>query len=371
VTSNPDRRDPAAPAEPLTTSAYDYHLPAGLIAHQPAAERDASRLLVIRRDADELEHRAFRDLVELVRPGDVLVLNETRVIPARLAGRRPGGGEAEIVLLHPVAEAGGGAADDDWPAEWTALVRPGPKLRAGRRLTISEQLEVEVLEVHPDGTRRVRLLTALPVREAVARYGRVPLPPYIERPVEPADAERYQTVYARTDGSVAAPTAGLHFTPALLDALRQRGVVMATVVLHVGVGTFRPVEVEDPAQHLMHAEWYEVTGEEARKMNEARAAGGRLWAVGTTVARTLETVADRGVRPAAVRAGTGWTSLYIRPGYRFAAVDCLITNFHLPRSTLIMLVSAFAGHERTMGAYREAVERGYRFYSYGDAMAIL
>jgi S-adenosylmethionine:tRNA ribosyltransferase-isomerase len=378
VTSSPDDTGPAHDAATLPTSAFDYDLPPGLIAHHPAAERDASRLLVIQRDTAALEHRTFRDIVSLIQPGDVLVLNETRVIPARLLGRRAGGGEAEVVLLHEVSAEGreepataAGGRGRGWGAEWVALVRPGSKLRARRRIAIGDDLEIEVLEVLDDGTRRVRLLTSLPIREAVERYGRMPLPPYIERAAEPADAERYQTVYARAEGSVAAPTAGLHFTPAVLDELRRRGVVIATVVLHVGVGTFRPVEAEDPAEHVMHAEWYEVTEEQAERMNEARRAGGRLWAVGTTVTRTLETVADRSADPARVRAGAGWTRLFIRPGYQFAAVDRLITNFHLPRSTLLMLVSAFAGHDITTRAYREAVEHGYRFYSYGDAMVIV
>jgi S-adenosylmethionine:tRNA ribosyltransferase-isomerase len=387
VTPSPDRTrtgtraDAAGP--PLTTSAYHYELPDALIARHPAAERDASRLLVVRRDADTFEHRIFRDIVDLFQPGDVLVLNETRVIPARLLGQRPGGGEAEIVLLHPAAADPGaaGAANTaapqtqgearDWPAEWIALARPGAKLKAGRRVVISDELAVDVLEVLADGNRRIRLVTELPVRAAVERFGRMPLPPYIDRPVEAADAERYQTVYSRAEGSVAAPTAGLHFTPAVLDAVRRRGVRVATVVLHVGVGTFRPVEVEDPAEHPMHAEWYEVTAEQAEIMNEARSAGGRLWAVGTTVTRTLESVADRSTSPARVTAGRGWTRLFIRPGHHFAAVDRLITNFHLPRSTLLMLVSAFAGHQRTLRAYAEAVDREYRFYSYGDAMVIL
>lgn len=364
MTSRPDR--PAGEPQHLPTSAFDYELPADLIAHHPAVERDASRLLVVRRDADEFGHRAFRDIVDLFATDDVLVLNETRVIPARLLGRRPGGGEAEVVLLHPAGA--GHIAGDDWPAEWLALVRPGPKLRAGRTVPIAPELGVEILDVLPDGTRRVRLLTDLPVRDAVQRFGRMPLPPYIERAAEAADAERYQTVYARAEGSVAAPTAGLHFTPAVLDALRRRGVAIATVVLHVGVGTFRPVEAEDPAEHVMHAEWYEVREEQASLMNEARRRGGSLWAVGTTVTRTLESTAS----PAgAIRAGSGWTSLFIRPGFRFRAVDHLVTNFHLPRSTLLMLVSAFAGHERIMAAYREAVRSRYRFYSYGDAMVIL
>jgi S-adenosylmethionine:tRNA ribosyltransferase-isomerase len=366
----------------LTTSAFEYELPQDLIAHHPAAARDASRLLVVHRHGGGLQHRAFRDIVGLVEPGDVLVLNETRVIPARLLGRRAGGGEAEIVLLRPAnwpgadpatAPASGPGADalpTEWPQEWIALVRPGGKLRAGRVVSVGDALDVEILDVLPDGTRRVRLRTPLTVRAAVERYGRMPLPPYIERDAEAADAERYQTVYARAEGSIAAPTAGLHFTPALLDALRQRGVVIATVVLHVGVGTFRPVEVEDPAEHEMHAEWYEVTELQAARMNAARAAGGRLWAVGTTVTRTLESVVDR-AGPAQLRAGSGWTQLFIRPGFEFRAVDRLITNFHLPRSTLLMLVCAFAGYDRVMAAYAEAVRAEYRFYSYGDAMVIL
>jgi S-adenosylmethionine:tRNA ribosyltransferase-isomerase len=385
VTAKPDRSGTAGAAPDLPTSAFDYELPTDLIAHHPAPERDASRLLVLRRalaPGADLEHRHFRDIAQLLDPGDVLVLNETRVIPARLLGRRAGGGAAEIVLLHPHAAHAAVAADAPaaaagtshtsgitWPAEWTALVRPGAKLRPGRTVPIGDELDVEILDVLEDGTRRVRLHSPLPIRAAVERYGRVPLPPYIERPAEPADAERYQTVYARAEGSVAAPTAGLHFTPDLLAAVRRRGVEVATLVLHVGVGTFRPVEVEDPAEHVMHAEWYEVTEEQAQRMNSARAAGGRLWAVGTTVVRTLETVATGS--PPVIRAGAGWTRLFIRPGYDFAVVDRLVTNFHLPRSTLLMLVSAFAGHERAMRAYREAVAQRYRFYSYGDAMAIV
>ncbi|MBR9988374.1 MAG: tRNA preQ1(34) S-adenosylmethionine ribosyltransferase-isomerase QueA [Gemmatimonadetes bacterium] len=360
--------------EPFTTSAFDYDLPPDLIASRPAAERDASRLLVVRRDRDTFEHLTFRDIASLIDPGDVLVLNETRVFPARLLGTRAGGGAAEIVLLQPAA---GGSAQHStsapdlssaWPDEWIALVRPGARLRAERTVRIADDLSVEVLEVRADGTRRVRLHTPLDTRSAIERYGHIPLPPYIERAAEPADAERYQTVYARAEGSVAAPTAGLHFTPALLSALRERGVCIATVVLHVGVGTFRPVEAEDPADHPMHEEWYEVTEEAVGRMNDARRSGGRLWAVGTTVARTLESAADDvGI----IHAGSGWTRLFIRPGYRFRAVDALITNFHLPRSTLLMLVSAFAGYERTRAAYEAAIGEHYRFYSYGDAMAIL
>ena len=368
--------------EPLTTSAFDYDLPAGLIASHPAAERDASRLLVVRRDRDTFEHRVFRDILGLVNAGDILVLNETRVFPARLLGTRPGGGAAEVVLLHPApaddaadspaAEAAPASAElhtrQTWPLEWTALVRPGARLRSGRVVRIADDLSVHILDVLPDGTRRVRLETPLAARGAIERHGRMPLPPYIERAAEPADAERYQTVYGRSEGSVAAPTAGLHFTPALLTALEERGVEIARVVLHVGVGTFRPVETEDPAAHPMHAEWYEVRDGEAERMNRARRDGGRLWAVGTTVARTLESAADEA---GDIRGGSGWTRLFIRPGYHFRAVDALITNFHLPRSTLLMLISAFAGHDRIRAAYDEAIREQYRFYSYGDAMAIL
>jgi S-adenosylmethionine:tRNA ribosyltransferase-isomerase len=359
VTSSPERGGRDA-AEPLHTSAFDYDLPDHLIAHHPAPERDASRLLVVRRNADVFEHRHFRDIVDLIPAGDILVLNETRVFPARLLGSRPGGGEAEIVLLHPFGRAeerkSGGAegyfGDDGWPPDWTALVRPGSKLKPGRRVRVGEDLEVEIVGVLDEGVRRVRLHTSLPVREAVQRYGHMPLPPYIDRTDDAVDRERYQTVYGSREGSVAAPTAGLHFTPALLDALREKGVSIATVLLHV-----------------MHAEWYEVSETAAEAMNRVRSKGGRLWAVGTTVARTLESVVARDSQH--VRAGSGWTRLFIRPGFQFAAVDRLVTNFHLPRSTLLMLVSALAGHERIMSAYAEAVREEYRFYSYGDAMVIL
>ena len=365
MSRNPDSRR-AAEAAPLGTSAFDYALPHELIAHHPAAQRDASRLLVVRRDSAAFEHRAFRDIVDFFTTGDVIVLNDTRVIPARLLGRRAGGGEAEIVLLYPAASAPDPEAVPEH--DWVALVRPGAKLKSGRCIDIGAELSVEIVRVLADGARMVRLHTPLAVRDAIERYGRMPLPPYIERDVEPSDRERYQTVYARTDGSVAAPTAGLHFTPALLDALHSRGVEFARVLLHVGVGTFRPVETEDPAAHVMHAEWYQVTADEAERMNRARRAGGRLWAVGTTVTRTLETLVDAS---GTIQAGTGWTRLFIRPGFQFRAVDRLITNFHLPRSTLLMLVTAFGGYERIMAAYRAAIAQHYRFYSYGDAMVIL
>ena len=359
--------DPTDRAADLPTAAFDYDLPAELIAHHPAAERDASRLLVVDRSTATFTHRHFRDIQELIDPGDILVLNETRVIPARLLGRRRGGGEAEIVLLHPATEAAP-SLGELWPHRWRALVRPGSKLRAGRTIAIADDLAVDITAVHEDGTREVVLHTPLDVRSAIEKHGRMPLPPYIERAAESADRERYQTVFARAEGSVAAPTAGLHFTPALLESMRKRGVEVTTVVLHVGVGTFRSVDVADPAEHVMHADWYQVTAAEAERMNVARARGGKIWAVGTTVTRTLESTADdHGV----IRADAAWTRLFIRPGYRFRAVDRLITNFHLPRSTLLMLVSAFAGHTLTLRAYEEAVRERYRFYSYGDAMAIV
>lgn len=381
-------------------SDYDYRLPEDRIARHPVARRDASRLMVVPQERSgepsdpagdddpgdsnpdaALQHLHFSDLPELVRAGDVLVVNESRVIPARLRGRRSSGAEAEVLLLHPWTRAGERPeAEDPTPASgntpphpdtefplWEALVRPGNKLKPGRRVEVGDDLEVEVLDRLAGGTRLVRLRTALTVDEVFERHGEVPLPPYIDRPVEAADRERYQTVYARDPGSVAAPTAGLHFTEALLAELESRGVVRAPVTLHVGIGTFRPVDVEDPADHDMHRESYRIPTETARVIREARARGGRVWAVGTTAMRTLEAAADG---EGGVRAGADSTALFIRPPFHFQVVDGLITNFHLPRSTLMMLVAAFAGFGRTMDAYRTAVAQRYRFYSYGDAMMI-
>jgi S-adenosylmethionine:tRNA ribosyltransferase-isomerase len=333
-------------------------LPSELIARHPAARRDESRLLVVDRRRDRLEHRVFRDVVRLIGAGDVLVLNETRVFPARLLGRKTTGARAEVLLLHPVAG----------DRVWEAMVRPGGKLRPGHTVEIADDLRIEILDATPDGNRIVRLDSPLDTDAALAKHGLVPLPPYLERDAEEADRERYQTVYARERGSVAAPTAGLHFTPELLAELAAAGVALARLVLHVGIGTFRPVDAEDPAEHRLHAEWYRVSAEAADTINRARSAGGCVWAVGTTVTRTLETVADDEGR---IIAGEGETALFIRPGYRFRAVDRLLTNFHLPRSSLLMLVAAFGGYERIMAAYGEAVARRYRFYSYGDAMAVV
>jgi S-adenosylmethionine:tRNA ribosyltransferase-isomerase len=341
----------------LRASDFAYDLPAGLVAQQPLADRGASRLLVLHRDRGTVEHRHFADLAELVAPPDVLVLNTSRVIPARLRGTRTGGGPAELLLVRE--EAAG---------TWLAMGHPGGKLKPGRRVDVGADSTVEIVDLLGGGLRRVRFVGSLDAHATLAKYGDVPLPPYIRRPTTPADRARYQNVYARHDGSVAAPTAGLHFTPELLERIRQRGTAVATLDLHVGPGTFKPVDVEDLAAHPMHAETYVVDDHAAAVINERRAAGGLVWAVGTTVVRTLETVADAAGR---VHAGAGETALFIHPPFVFRAVDRLLTNFHLPRSTLLMLVCAFGGYERVMAAYGEAMRERYRFYSYGDAMAVV
>jgi S-adenosylmethionine:tRNA ribosyltransferase-isomerase len=359
-------------------SDYDFALPPELVAQYPARHRDESRLLVLGGDGG-VSHRRFPDLLDLLRDGDVLVVNESRVFPARLIGSKPTGARAEILLIRPLAGPPGSPTSSDVAARadaafrddavhWEALVRPGGKLKPGRRVVVGDGFEVEIVDTMPSGSRVVRLIADGGVEAALDRYGHVPLPPYIERRDEPIDRERYQTVYARTRGSIAAPTAGLHFTDALLERVSERGVARAEVTLHVGVGTFRPVEVEDPSAHPMHAERYVVTAEAADTINRAREGGGRVWAVGTTAVRTLESVADAEGR---VHPGSGQTELFIRPPYRFKVVDGLLTNFHLPRSTLLMLVAAMAGYDATMAAYAEAVRERYRFYSYGDAMAVL
>jgi S-adenosylmethionine:tRNA ribosyltransferase-isomerase len=340
------------------TADYDFALPPDRIAQYPAEPRDASRLMVVERATGRITHRVFRDVAELMAPGDVLVLNTTAVFRARLLGRRTTGAPAELLLLRAL---GGG--------RYEAMVHPGGKLRPGRVVEIAAGFTVTIESITDRRTRIVALHAAEgTVEEAIARHGHIPLPPYITRPDEPGDAARYQTVYARERGSVAAPTAGLHFTPALLERIAARGVTRAELVHHVGAGTFKPVEVDDPARHVMHEEWYALDEHAAAALNAARAAGGRIWAVGTTTTRALESA----VRPdGTFTPCAGDTRIFIRPPYRFRAVDKLITNFHLPRSTLVMLVAAFAGYDLTMRAYREAVDAGYRFYSYGDAMAIV
>jgi S-adenosylmethionine:tRNA ribosyltransferase-isomerase len=339
------------------TSDYDFELPPDRIAQRPLDRRDASRLMIVDRASGEIRHGTFGDIAELVAPGDVLVVNRTRVFRARLLGTRASGAPAEILLLKSLGDS-----------RYEAMVSPGGKLKPGRVVHVAPGFSVEILEVTDRRTRIVKLESDLPLDDAIERYGRVPLPPYIERPDAPEDADRYQTVFARERGSVAAPTAGLHFTRELLADLEARGVARAEVVLHVGAGTFKPVEVEDPSAHVMHEEWYSVSPDAARMINDRRAAGGRVWAVGTTSVRTLESAANA---DGAIRAGEAETRIFIRPPYEFRAIDRIVTNFHLPRSTLIMLVAAFAGYELTMRAYRAAVDAGYRFYSYGDAMVIL
>jgi S-adenosylmethionine:tRNA ribosyltransferase-isomerase len=346
----------------MRTSDFDYHLPPELIAQTPVEPRDASRLLVLHRDSERLEHRQFQDLPQLLRAGDVLVFNQSRVIPARLRGKRQDtGGRVELLLLRRES-----------PGVWEALGKPGRRLRPGASLLMesphtTDTLAVEVLSAGAEGIRRVRLST----EAGIDLLGEVPLPPYIHQRL--ADPERYQTVYSREPGSVAAPTAGLHFTSALLEQLRQLGVETAYVTLHVGLDTFRPVHGEDPAEHKIHTEYYELSADTAALLNRARAEGRRIIAVGTTSVRVLEQVGQNQLAAGDGRltAASGQADLFILPGHRFRLVDAMLTNFHLPRSTLLMLVSAFAGREQILRAYQEAIDRRYRFYSFGDAMLIL
>ena len=340
---------------------YDYHLPDGRIARYPVEKRDESRLLVVPKGRGAIRHLRFHQMVELVEPGVRVVVNESKVIPARLLGRKPTGARVEVLLVRPAPREGD-------PHLWEALVRPGGKLKPGRRVEVAPGLGVEIVDAAPGGGRLVRLVSDGPVEDALDRHGAMPLPPYMDREAEALDKERYQTVYARTPGSVAAPTAGLHFTPEVLAALEARGATRAEVTLHVGIGTFRPIEVDDPADHELHHETYTVTPQAAETVNQARRQGGRVWAVGTTAVRTLEAVTDS---DGTVHPGAGSTDLFIRPPYTFKAVDCLLTNFHLPRSTLLMLVAALGGYRQVMNAYRVAVAEEYRFYSYGDAMAVV
>jgi S-adenosylmethionine:tRNA ribosyltransferase-isomerase len=348
-------------AEELTIEQFDYALPAERIAQEPAEPRDDARLLVLDRRGSALRDAHVRDLGALLHPGDCLVLNDTRVVPARLLGRIDGSErEAELLLVR---ELDGG--------DWEALVRPARHCPVGSALVVADgAARAVVLGLGAFGQRRVRLETAGGVPDLLARHGLPPLPPYIRRYRKPGgeDWARYQTVYAERDGAVAAPTAGLHFTPELLAALAGEGVELCRVTLHVGPATFRPVRVARPSEHRMDAERYEVPAAAAGALTRARAEGRRVVAVGTTTVRALETAA---CPDGSVKAGAGWTELTILPGHRFRAVDALLTNFHLPRSSLLLLVSALAGRERILDAYCHAVESGYRFYSYGDAMLIL
>jgi S-adenosylmethionine:tRNA ribosyltransferase-isomerase len=355
-----------SPVRNFRTSDFDYSYPPSAVAQHPLEDRSASRLLVLTRATGAIRHLRFRDFPSLLAPGDVLVRNVSRVLPARLRGTRENGREAEVLLVRP-----------DENGTWLAMVHPGGKLKVGRRVRFGDDATATVVAVLGGGLRRLAF-EGLPVDVLMTRRGEVPLPPYITRAAVPADADRYQTVYAREPGSVAAPTAGLHFTESLLGEIRSAGVAIADVTLHVGPGTFKPVETEEVARHSMHAEWYRMERDAMETIRLAKQRGHRVWAVGTTAARVLETVAGA-LRPAtaspqrsdAAATLSGWTDLFIYPPYEFKLVDALLTNFHLPRSTLLMLVAAFGGHDRTMAGYREAVAAGYRLYSYGDAMAIV
>lgn len=341
----------------MRASDFAYDLPPELIAQSPASRRDESRLLVVRRSDGTLEDRWFRDLPTLVAPGDLLVVNTARVRHARLPGTRPSGAPAEVLLLHPAPDG----------ETWVAMGKPGSALRPGRRILFGDGVEVETVEVLDGPNRRVRFHGAT-AEEAMRRLGRLPLPPYITREPTALDDERYQTVFAERESSVAAPTAGLHFTPPLLAELERRGARIGRLELEIGPGTFRPVETDDPREHPMHEEGYSIPDALAEAIATTRTARGSVWAIGTTVVRALESAARPG---GVVASGRGRTRLLILPGYRFQVVDRLVTNFHLPRSTLLMLVSAFAGTELVRAAYRHAVAARYRFYSYGDAMAVL
>ncbi len=345
----------------MRISEFDYKLPDHLIAQTPVEPRDSSRLLALHRRTGRIEHRRFSDLVEYLGPGDVLVLNDSRVIPARIFARRQGsGGRVELLLLRRLE-----------PRVWKAVGRPGRGLRPGSILLVEgnagEEISVEVLDVAEDGVRTVRLSS----EDGMEQAGEVPLPPYIHEPL--GDPERYQTVYAKVPGSVAAPTAGLHFTPRLLELLHARGVQQVYVTLHVGLDTFQPVHEEDPRDHVLQGEYYEVGEHAADQLNAARRDGRRVMAVGTTSVRILEQAALCAADTGSPFLGptSGWARLYILPGHRFRLVDAVITNFHLPRTTTLMMASAFAGRERLLAAYRDAIAQEYRFYSFGDAMLVL
>ena len=341
----------------LKTSDFYFDLPQELIAQDPLADRSASRLLVLHRETGVVEHHTFKEITQFLRPGDCLVLNNTKVLPARLLGTKEDTGAAIEVLLLKRREKD----------VWETLVKPGKKARPGTKLSFGDgSLRAEVLEVVEEGNRLIRFFYEGIFEEVLDRLGEMPLPPYITHKLE--DKSRYQTVYARYEGSAAAPTAGLHFTEALLQEIKEMGVEIAFVTLHVGLGTFRPVKVEELSEHHMHSEYYEVTQETAETINRTKEKGGRVICVGTTSCRTIESAAGEDGR---VQAGCGNTEIFIYPGYRFKVLDCLITNFHLPESTLVMLVSALAGRENVLAAYQKAIEEKYRFFSFGDAMLII
>jgi S-adenosylmethionine:tRNA ribosyltransferase-isomerase len=337
---------------------FDFALPPSLIAQYPSPQRGDSRMMVLHRRWGEIEHRAFGDLRDYLRPGDLLVMNNTRVLPARLIGTKDTGGRCELLLIPSLNRTDG---------EWEVLLRDSRKVKPGTRIQFAEGFYGEVQEVR--NTRaRMRFFGRAEVIETLQKIGHIPLPPYIRRPDEPLDRERYQSVFAEKDGSIAAPTAGLHFTRSFLESIKGQGVNTAFITLHVGVGTFAPIRGKDVEDHRMEGEWIEITEETGQIIQETKRGGGRVIAVGTTTIRALESVTDVEGR---IRKGSQVTHLFIHPPYRFRAIDALITNFHLPKSTLILLVSAFAGKDFLFKAYRAAIEKGYRFYSYGDAMLIL
>ena len=340
----------------MKTSDFWYDLPEELIAQTPLQRRDSSRLLVLDKETGAISHRHFYDILEYLHPGDCLVLNDSRVLPARLLGHRPTGGAVEILLLRDLGDK-----------KWECLCKPGRKMQVGSQVIFGNgELSATVVEVQESGNRVVEFHYEGIFLEVLERLGKMPLPPYIKEELQ--DQERYQTVYSREVGSAAAPTAGLHWTPALLEQAHQKGIKTAFVTLHVGLGTFRPVKVDNVLEHHMHSELCMISAETATVLNETKVAGGRIICVGTTSCRTLESLVKEDGR---FEAGSKWTEIFIYPGYTFKAMDGLITNFHLPESTLVMLVSAFAGKESVMAAYEEAVNERYRFFSFGDAMCIL
>lgn len=343
---------------PYQLAEYDYYLPQKFIAQTPFEPRDHCKLMQLNRRTGEIRHHKFYEIVNLLNPSDVLILNETKVLPARLFGRKRTGAQIEILLLKQVDEK-----------HWEALVKPGRRFRKGDIAYFGDnQLMIHVLDELDDG---IRLLETTPGSEQfmqlIEKIGHIPLPPYIKRPDQPHDRQDYQTVYAENSGSVAAPTAGLHFTVELLEKIRQKGIQIIPLTLHVGLGTFRPVDKADIREHQMHAEYYHLTPENAERMNRAKLSGGRIVAVGTTSVRTLETLAENN---SAIKPGSGWSKLFIYPGYQFKFVDAIITNFHLPKSSLMMMISAFTSISILKSAYQKAMEHQYRFFSYGDAMLI-
>jgi S-adenosylmethionine:tRNA ribosyltransferase-isomerase len=337
---------------------FDYTLPSSLIAQYPSSQRGESRLMVLHRSQGMIEHRDFRDILDYFHPGDLLVLNNTRVLPARLIGKKETGGKCEVLLIPSWNGTKG---------VWEVLIKKSRKIEGGARIQFGESLYGEVKEVK-DGKGKICFSGQSEVIEILQKIGHIPLPPYIKREDEPLDKDRYQTIFAERDGSIAAPTAGLHFTHSLLQTLKDQGVSTTSITLHIGIGTFAPVKVKNIEDHTMGAEWIEISEETVREIEETKQGGGRIIAVGTTTTKVLESFSDKEGR---IKPGKSFSSLFIYPPYRFRIIDGLITNFHLPKSTLIMLVSAFAGKDLLMKAYREAIDRKYRFYSYGDAMLII